>query len=90
MFHYNSIQEHIVSVNGHQETHRNIVKINDGKGTKKVEKYRNGKLIRKGTKILTRREVQNIKSRKFMPGLFNNCINGKKCKKSVTRRKRLI
>jgi hypothetical protein len=89
MFHYNSVQEHIVSVNGHEQIHRNIVKINNGKGIKKVEKYQNGKLVDKGTKKLTGREVTNIKSRKFMPGLFKGCTrNGKKCKKNLTRRKR--
>ncbi len=87
MFNYNSVQEHIVDVNGHEEIHRNIVKIKNGKGTKKVENYRNGLLVRKGTKKLSGREVKNIKTRKFMPGFFNNCINNK-CKKITTRRKR--
>jgi hypothetical protein len=48
------------------------------------EEYMNGKLKKRGTKRLSSKEIRNIKDRKFMPGLFKDCLT---CKKT-TRHKR--
>ena len=86
MFNYMSVQEHSVvsKENPVETTVRNIVTIKNGKGSKTVEEYMNGKLKKRGTKRLSVAEVSNIKDRKFMPGLFKDCLI---CKKT-TRHKR--
>jgi hypothetical protein len=69
-FTYNSIQ---FESNG-AKTRKYTVKIHNGKGTKTVQNMKNGRTIGKKTIKLSRKEIKNIKNRKFMPGLFKPCI----------------
>ena len=85
MFNYVSVQEHSSAAsNLPAKTVRNIVTVKNGKGTKSIEEYVNGKLKKRGTKRLSVNEIRNIKDRKFMPGLFKDCLT---CEKT-TRHKR--
>ena len=74
MFNYESSQVHSVVENGRQMTKKNIVNIQNGKGTKTVEVTENGK-TRKSTKNLTNAEIQKIQRNQFIPGLFKPCYN---------------
>lgn len=74
-FSYSSEQVHSQFSKGKGQTRRNIVKIQDGKGTKAVEVYTaEGKLLQKREKHLTDKELHCIKTNKFIPGLFKDCI----------------
>lgn len=53
------------------------VTIKAGKGHKSVTKYRRGKKISIVRKPLHREHIEQIKMRKFIPGLFSDC-----CKKT--------
>jgi hypothetical protein len=90
-FNYTSVQVHSTGINGKQSTLKKTIRIRNNKGIKKIEKYKNGKLISKGNKKLTADEITNISNQKFMPGLFNDCIFSpcKKHKKSSARTKRI-
>jgi len=67
-------------------TRRNIVSINNGKGTKSVEEYdTKGKLLHTAKKPLTSTQIQKIKNNSFIPGLFNDCCASKQTR-SKTRR----
>jgi len=87
-FNYTSIQVHSTGENGKQITTKKTIKIHNNKGTKRIEKYSNGKLLNKGDKQLSREEVLNISKHKFMPGLFNDCISPN-CKKRRTIKQRI-
>ncbi len=60
-------------VNGKEQTQQNVVQVQNTHGTKKVEILQNGKVISSKEKPLTVREITNIQTRKFMPGLFSDC-----------------
>jgi len=87
-FNYTSIQVHSEGENGSETTTKNTIKIHNNKGIKRIEKYSNGKLLKRGDKKLSEEEVLNISKRKFMPGLFNDCISHN-CKKTNKTRKNL-
>lgn len=86
-FNYTSIQVHSTGKNGHETTTKKTIKIHNNKGTKRIEKYSNGKLLSKGDKPLSEEEVLNISNHKFMPGLFNDCISPN-CKKTRSKSQR--
>ncbi len=81
-FAYHSEQVHKVNVNGKSSTRRNIVHINNGKGYKELNT--NGKSKRKA---LTKKELSCIKKGKFVPGLFNDCVQPLRPNKTSRRRK---
>jgi hypothetical protein len=57
------------------KTRRNIVNINNNKGTKRVEEYdTQGELLHEVTKPLTTTQIHKIKNNIFIPGLFKDCI----------------
>jgi hypothetical protein len=58
------------------------VSIKNGKGHKSVTKYVKGK--KQGTikKLLNETQIQMIKMRKFIPGLFSDCACNKKTRKN--------
>ncbi len=60
-------------VNGKERTQQNTVQVQNTKGTKKVEILQNGRVLSSNEKPLTQKEIQNIQTRKFMPGLFSDC-----------------
>ena len=72
-FQYHSSQIHSTFVNGKERTQQNIVQVQNNMGTKKVEILKNGKVVQTNEKRLTPKEITNIKTRKFMPGLFSDC-----------------
>lgn len=74
-FSYHSEQVHSSFQNGKGTTRRNIVSIQNGKGTKAVEMYKaDGSLLQRKEKQLTSTELQCIQRNKFIPGLFKDCI----------------
>jgi hypothetical protein len=74
-FSYHSEQVHSIYVKGKGQTRRNTVNIKNGKGYKAVETYTaDGKLKNREQKDLTKNELQCIKSNKFIPGLFKDCV----------------
>jgi len=81
-FSYHSEQIHKVNINGKSSTRRNIVDIKNGKGYKELNT--NGKSKRKA---LTKKELSCIQNGKFVPGLFNNCIQPLRPNKTTRRRK---
>jgi hypothetical protein len=85
-FQYNSIQEHVEHVNGNKRMKVMEVKIRNGRGYKRVTlKNNSGKLLSSDKKILSKKEIQNILQKKFIPGLFTPCIN--KCNFKLTARR---
>jgi hypothetical protein len=73
-FNYHSEQVH--STNG--KTRKNIVNVDNGRGTKSVEQYDSkGKLLQKSKKKLTASQIRNIKNNVFIPGLFKDCMRSK-------------
>ena len=87
-FSYQSEQVHSQFSKGKGQTRRNIVKIQNGKGTKAVEVYTaEGKLLQKREKHLTDKELDCIKSNKFIPGLFKDCIAPLRLKGKTRRRR---
>jgi hypothetical protein len=74
-FAYNSIQ---TSINGNKRRLYTVT-VKNNKGSKTVEDFIKNKKVAKKTIKLTRKEVKNIKQRKFMPGLWIPCI--KSCNK---------
>lgn len=69
-FTYKNIQHTIV---GGKKTTRKVI-INKNKGYKSICNYRNGKKCHT-KKSLSLLEIQDIKKKKFIPGLFNDIIN---------------
>jgi len=53
------------------------VSIENGKGYKSVSKVSNGKRKSTVKKELTDGQIQMIKNKQFIPGLFNDCIDSK-------------
>ena len=84
-FQYHSSQIHSTVVNGKERTQQNTVQVQNNVGTKQVQILANGKVIQSKQKPLTSKEIKNIQTRKFMPGLFSDCTS--KCKTSRRNRK---
>lgn len=68
-------------VNGKERTQQNTVQVQNTKGTKKVEILQNGKVLSSNEKSLTPKEIKNIQTRKFMPGLFSDCSPKNTCRR---------
>lgn len=64
-------------------TKRFTVKVRNTKGVKKMEEYRGRKKVAAKTVKLRPQEIQNIKERKFMPGLWKPCIDACNMQKLV-------
>ena len=62
------------------KTVRKVI-IKKGKGYKSVTTYRKGKKGKTVKKPLHKHHIQQIKMRKFIPGLFNDCVNCKSKKR---------
>ena len=61
-----------------------VVSIKNGKGFKLRERIgKNGKVLRKSRKVLTKKETSHIMRGQFLPGLWDNCLP---CSKSRKRR----
>jgi hypothetical protein len=74
-FSYHSEQVHSVFTGGKGETRRNIVNIQNGKGTKAVETFdASGQRKSRKEKKLTSKELDCIRRNKFIPGLFSDCV----------------
>ena len=71
---YSSMQTHSTFVNGHEESTTEATIVKNGKGHKLVSKTVNGKTQTKKLP-LTRKEMENVKDRKFMPGFFQTCYD---------------
>ncbi|NBY39870.1 MAG: hypothetical protein EBQ66_02955 [Flavobacteriia bacterium] len=57
---------------------RNIVTIKNGKGKKVKESLnKEGNVIERNAKTLKKKEIEQIKSGTFVPGLWKNCQIGK-------------
>lgn len=50
------------------------VTVKNGKGHKSVTKYRRGKLMSRVKRLLREEEMEHIHRKKFIPGLFRDCI----------------
>lgn len=74
MTRYASTQVQEVYENGTHKVKKNIVSIENGKGSKTVEITENGK-TRKNTKKLKSAEIQKILTNQFIPGLFKPCYD---------------
>jgi hypothetical protein len=79
---YYSIQQHTSVINGEGKSQVMEVKIKNGKGHKKVT-YKNskGKTLSTDSQNLTSYEIEDIMSKKFVPGLFETCLTN--CKNSM-------
>ncbi len=85
---YHSEQVHSVVENGRGVTRRNVVDIRNGKGTKAVEEYGvDGKKVYSKEKALTKSELDCIQRKKFVPGLFKDCIKPLRSRRKTLRRK---
>jgi hypothetical protein len=71
-FHSTQVQE--VIENGDAKIKKNIVSIENGKGSKTVETIENGK-TRKVTHKLSNSEMKKIAKNEFIPGLFKSCTD---------------
>jgi hypothetical protein len=77
-FRYDNKQHRIEG--GKRVVHRVTVK--NGQGTKRVSIFLHGRHVNTRKKRLTEQEIDHIKRKKFIPGLFNDLIQSK------TRRRR--
>jgi hypothetical protein len=77
MFNYHSEEVHTTMINGKGQVRQNIVDVRNGKGTKEVV-IRNpkGRVLTRKRKRLSGHELKCIRGRKFMPGLFRDCLSG--------------
>jgi hypothetical protein len=75
MFQYSSEQTHFTMKNGKKVQITERVNVENGKGTMTVLKVHNGKKAIKAHP-LTQKQIRNIESKKFMPGLFRPCLDG--------------
>ena len=58
------------------------VSVKRGKGYKSITKYRKGKKISSIKKSIHKKHLKMIKGGKFVVGLFNDCVNCNKTRKS--------
>ena len=87
-FSYHSEQVHSTFENGKGTTQRNVVTIKDGKGIKAVEVYKaDGKMKTRKQKQLTTKELACIERKKFIPGLFKDCIRPLRPNRTSRRRR---
>ena len=92
-FAYHSEQVHSTIENGTMKTKKNIVDIENGKGTKTVTMITNGN-SRSSTKKLSSAEIRKIRKNEFIPKLFKPCIDclnaprSKKVSRSKTQKKK--
>lgn len=79
VFQYTSVQTHSDFSNDKGRIKTTKVTIHGKKGTKSVTiktKSKNKKYnVKRSTKKLTSKEIKCIKQCKFIPGLFNECID---------------
>jgi len=88
-FTYHSEQVHSFFEKGKGQNRRNIVSIQDGKGTKSVETYTaDGKQLKRKSVPLSAHELQCIQKNKFVPGLFKDCITPLKLRSNRTVRRK--
>ena len=74
MFIYHSEQVHSEFTNKKGRTKVHSVSIKGKKGTKSVIVYnRSGRMTKKASKSLTKKEIDCIRTCKFIPGLFRDC-----------------
>ena len=79
---FNSVQQHTSVVNGEGRTQIMEVKIKNGRGHKKVTfKNTKGKTLSTDSQDLSASEIEDIMSKKFIPGLFETCLTN--CKNSL-------
>ena len=91
-FVYHSEQVHSTFENGAMKTKKNIVNIENGKGTKTVTMVTNGN-SRSSTKKLSAAEIRKIRKNEFIPKLFKSCTDclnarSKKVSRSKTQKKK--
>lgn len=58
------------------------VRIRNNKGTKTVTTYKGGKKLSSVKKSISRSHIRSIQSGKFVPGLFKDCMNCRKTRKT--------
>ncbi len=79
---YYSVQQHTSVINGEGRSQIMEVKIKNGKGHKKVTfKNTKGKTLSTDSQNLSVNEIEDIMSKKFVPGLFETCLTN--CKNSM-------
>ena len=71
---YNYSNQESVMTGGSKKIVRNI-SIKNNKGYKSITKYNRGKKVGTVKKRLSSSEINMIKNKKFIPGLFNTCNN---------------
>lgn len=82
MFNYHSEEIHATMYNGKGQVRQNIVDVRNGKGTKEVViRTPKGRVVTRKCKRLSGHELKCIRGRKFMPGLFRDCLTRKKSTK---------
>ena len=74
MFEYHSKQSHSEFTKGKERTKIQTVTIKGKRGTKSVViKNQSGRVTKKSTKRLTKKEMECIRKCQFIPGLFKDC-----------------
>ena len=68
-FHFSNVE---IIRNGNKKTVRKVI-VDNNKGYKSVSKYSNGKLKKTVKRKLKLHEKNCIKSKEFIPKLFNDC-----------------
>jgi 2-methylcitrate dehydratase PrpD len=77
MFNYHSEEIHAEIHNGKGSVRQNVVNVRNGKGTKEVViRTPKGRVVTRKRKVLSSKELKCIRGRKFMPGLFRDCLSG--------------
>lgn len=75
MFNYHSEEIHAEIHNGKGHVRQNSVHVRNGKGTKEVIlRTPKGRVLTRKRKALSGRELNCIRNREFMPGLFKDCL----------------
>ena len=75
---YNNME---CKINGRRKTVRKVC-IKNGKGYKMITKYSGGKKVFSVKKPIDKTQIDLIQRNKFIPGLFNDCINCNKTRKN--------
>ena len=75
---YNNIES---KIHGGRKTVRKV-SIKNGKGYKMITKYSGGKKVFSVKKPIDKTQIDLIQQNKFIPGLFNDCINCNKTRKN--------
>ena len=69
---FHSVQTHFKKANGHMEEITEAISVKNGKGQKTVRKRVNN-TVRVAKRPLSITELSNIRNKKFMPTLFEDC-----------------